>query len=116
MFESFSGSYYLGKFYVEPTNRDLPAIQQDDHERMNAQLYGDDGVIRVDAPLVMKIDTGHLPVLGDTSVPTGTLSVPQSINDGDLPAERNVLVAKSDRARELLQYAGYRFGDDAAVT
>ena len=116
MFESFSDGYYFGKLYLEPADRELPAIQQDDHERMNAQLYGDDGVIRVDAPLVMKIDTGHLPVVGDASVPTGTLSVPRSINNGDLPAERSVLVAKSDRARELLRYAGYRFGDDAAVT
>lgn len=115
MFGSFSTGYYLGRLYVEPSERDVPAIQRADHEAMNERLYGDDGLFRVDAPLVMKLDTGHIPVLGDEDVPSGTLAVPDSVTDDDLPAERDVLLAKPDRAAELLKYSGYRFGDDAAV-
>jgi hypothetical protein len=63
----------------------------------------------------MKLDQGHIPVLGDEEVPSGTLVVPETVDDGDLPAERDVLLAKSDRAAELLRYSGYRFGDDSAV-
>jgi hypothetical protein len=115
MFETFSKSYYLGRLYVEPSDRDVPAIRQADHEQVNERLYGDEGVFRVDAPLVMKLDTGHIPVLGDEDVPSGTLVVPDSVDDRDLPGERDVLLAKSERAAELLKYSGYRFGDDAAV-
>jgi hypothetical protein len=115
MFETFSKSYYLGRLYVEPSDRDVPAIRREDHERVNERLYGDSGVFRVDAPLVMKLDTGHIPVLGDDDVPEGTLAVPDDIDGRDLPAERDVLLAKSERAAELLKYSGYRFGDDGAV-
>ena len=115
MFESFSTGYYLGRLYVEPADRDVPAIQRADHERVNERLYGDEGLFRTDAPLVMKLDSGHIPVLGDDDVPSGTLVVPGSVTDDDLPAERDVLLAKSDRAAELLKYSGYRFGDDSAV-
>lgn len=115
MFEAFSTSYYLGQLYVEPSDRDVPAIQRADHERVNERLYGDEGVFRVDAPLVMKLDSGHIPVLGDDEVPSGTLAVPETVTDDDLPAERDVLLAKADRAAELLRYSGYRFGDDEAV-
>ena len=115
MFETFSTGYYLGRLYVEPSDRDVPAIRRADHERVNERLYGDDGVFRVDAPLVMKLDTGHIPVLGDEDVPSGTLAVPAAVDDRDLPGERDVLLAKSDRAAELLKYSGYRFGDDGAV-
>ena len=115
MFETFSTSYYLGRLYVEPSDRDVPAIQRADHERVNEHLYGDEGLFRTDAPLVMKLDNGHIPVLGDDEVPSGTLVVPESTTGDDLPAERDVLLAKSDRAAELLRYSGYRFGDDNAV-
>ncbi|MGQ4555256.1 DUF5802 family protein [Halobellus sp. GM3] len=115
MFETFSASYYLGKLYVEPSDRDVPAIQRADHEQVNERLYGDDGVFRVDAPLVMKLDSGHIPVLGDEAVPSGTLAIPEAASDDDLPAERDVLLATADRAAELLRYSGYRFGDDEAV-
>jgi hypothetical protein len=115
MFETFSKGYYLGRLYVEPADRDVPAIRRADHERVNERLYGDDGVFRVDAPLVMKLDTGHIPVLGDDDVPEGTLVVPETVDAEDLPGERDVLLAKSERAAELLKYSGYRFGDDGAV-
>jgi hypothetical protein len=115
MFEAFSASYYLGQLYVEPSDRDVPAIQRADHERVNERLYGDEGVFRVDAPLVMKVDNGHIPVLGDDEIPSGTLAIPADASEGDLPAERDVLLATADRAAELLRYSGYRFGDDEAV-
>ena len=115
MFGPFSTSYYLGRLYVEPSDRDIPAIQRTEHEQVNEQLYGDDGLFRVDAPLVMKLDSGHIPVLGDEEVPSGTLAVPDSVTDDRLPGERDVLLAKPDRAAELLRYSGYRFGDDEAV-
>jgi hypothetical protein len=115
MFEPFSTGYYLGRLYVEPSDRDVPAIQRSDHERVNERLYGDEGLFRVDAPLVMKLDTGHIPVVGDEEIPEGTLAVPDTVGSRDLPGERDVLLAKSERAAELLKYSGYRFGDDNAV-
>lgn len=108
MFERFSSGYYVGKLYVEPHDGDRAVIQQADHERVNEQLYATgDGVERVDAPLVMKLDEGHLPVGGDEDVPTGTLAVPQAIADDQLPSARSVLLADADRAAELLRYEGW---------
>jgi hypothetical protein len=115
MFEQFSSEYYLGRLYVEPYDGEVAAIHRTDHERMNEKLYADEGVSRLDAPLVMKLETAHIPVLGDEGVPSGTLAVPGSFADADLPDDREVLLAKRDRAAELLRYSGYRFGDDDAV-
>ncbi|WP_224448868.1 DUF5802 family protein [Haloprofundus salilacus] len=108
MFERFSSGYYLGKLYVEPHDCDRPTIHRADHERMNEQLYlTGDGVERLDAPLVMKLDTTHFPVLGDDDVPTGTLALPESMATDDLPDSCEVFLATADRASELLRYAGY---------
>ncbi|WP_101294999.1 DUF5802 family protein [Halegenticoccus soli] len=110
MFEQFSSGYYLGEMYVEPRDGDrgFGAIQRADHERMNEQLYATgEGVERLDAPLVMKLDGLHFPVLGDDDVPTGTLTVPWELTDDSLPVRREVFLAKADRADELLRYAGY---------
>lgn len=109
MFERFSSSYYVGRLYVEPHDGDRAVIQQADHERVNEQLYASgDGVERLDAPLVMKLDEGHLPVAGDEDVPTGTLAVPRGVADDRLPTARSVLLADADRARELLRYEGWQ--------
>ncbi|MFB6236677.1 MAG: DUF5802 family protein [Halopenitus sp.] len=109
MFERFSSSYYVGKLYVEPHDGDRAVIQQADHERVNEQLYASgDGVERLDAPLVMKLDEGHLPVAGDEDVPTGTLAVPRDVADDRLPTARSVLLADADRAQELLRYEGWQ--------
>ncbi|WP_129113020.1 DUF5802 family protein [Halegenticoccus tardaugens] len=110
MFERFSSGYYLGEMYVEPTEDDRPVavIQRADHERVNEQLYTTgEGVERLDAPLVMKLDRRHFPVLGDDDVPTGTLAVPGDLADESLPDRREVFLAKAERANELLRYAGY---------
>jgi hypothetical protein len=108
MFEQFSSGYYLGRLFVEPHDGDRAVIHRADHERVNRELYATgDGVERVDLPLVMKLDGTHFPVLGDETVPTGTLALPPELAESDLPDRREVLLAKADRADELLRYAGY---------
>ncbi|MFB6108179.1 MAG: DUF5802 family protein [Haloplanus sp.] len=112
MFEEFSSGYYLGRLYVEPREGDRAVIQQADHERVNGSLYADGrGVERLDAPLVMKLDGRHFPVHAAEDVPSGTLGLPPSVADSGLPDRREVLLAKPDRAEELLRYAGYAPGD-----
>ncbi|GAB6879683.1 DUF5802 family protein [Halorubrum gandharaense] len=108
MFERFSSGYYLGELYVEPHDGDRAVIQRADHERVNEQLYADgEGLERLDAPLVMKVDAGHIPVGGDEGVPSGTLAVPRALADDSLPATRNVLLADADRAETLLRFEGW---------
>ena len=111
MFEQFSSGYYLGRLYVEPYDGETAVIHSEDHERVNRHLYTEGtGVERVDAPLVMKLDGTHFPVLGDEEVPAGTLAVPDAVaaEHRTLPDRREVFLAKADRAAELLRYAGYR--------
>ncbi|MFB6101934.1 MAG: DUF5802 family protein [Haloplanus sp.] len=108
MFEEFSAGYYLGRLYVQPHDGEHAVIQQADHERMNERLYATgEGIERLDAPLVMKLDGRHFPVLGGEGVPSGTLGLPPSVTEADLPERREVFLAKPDRAAELLRYAGY---------
>ncbi len=109
MFEQFSGGYYLGELYVEPHDGDRAVIQQTDHEVMNKQLYATDkGLERLDAPLVMKLDTAHFPVLGDEAIPSGTLAVPAQLLEDSGTSLREVFLAKGERAMELLRYAGWQ--------
>ncbi|WP_435068958.1 DUF5802 family protein [Haloplanus sp. C73] len=116
MFEEFSSGYYLGRLYVEPHDGDHAVIQQTDHERMNRRLYTDgEGVERLDAPLVMKLDGRHFPVVGREGVPSGTLALPPSVTDTTLPDRCEVFLAKPDRAAELLRYVGYEQGHAEAV-
>jgi hypothetical protein len=108
MFEAFSSGYYLGRLYVEPHDGECAVIGRTDHERMNRRLYASgEGVERLDAPLVMKLDGRHFPVLGREGVPSGTLGLPPGVVDADIPDRREVFLAKADRAAELLRYAGY---------
>ena len=109
MFEQFSGGYYLGKLYVEPHDGEQAVIHRDDHEAVNEQLYtGGDGIERLDAPLVMKVDNTYFPVHGDEGVPSGTLAVPAELLDEASPSQREVLLAKANRAMELLRYSGWK--------
>ena len=109
MFEQFSGGYYLGKLYVEPHDGEQAVIHRDDHEAVNEQLYADgEGIERLDAPLVMKVDNTHFPVHGDEGVPSGTLAVPAELLDEASPSQREVLLAKANRAMELLRYSGWQ--------
>lgn len=109
MFEPFSDGYYLGELYVEPHDGERAVIQQADHEAVNKQLYADDeGVERLDAPLVMKLDTAHFPVTGDEGIPSGTLVVPSELLDNHRACCREVFLADRERAMEMLRYSGWQ--------
>ncbi|MFC4550744.1 MULTISPECIES: DUF5802 family protein [Halorussus] len=109
MFEEFSSGYYLGRLYVEPSGEEQAVMRRDQHEYINEQLYATgEGVERLDAPLVMKVGRRHVAVQGADGVPEGTLALPESvIEDSDIrnpPALKEVLLAKADRAAQLLRY------------
>lgn len=111
MFEEFSSGYYFGRLYVEPFDGDRAVMQRDQHERVNEQLYASgEGVERLDAPLVFKLDECHFPVHGESGVPEDTLALPsQILSDTRIrnpPTLREVLLAKADRAQQLLQLTG----------
>ena len=118
MFEEFSRGYYLGRLYVEPYEGDQAVMQAVQHERVNAQVYATgEGLERLDHPLVMKLEDTHLAVHAAEDVPADTLEVPEALVDGsgltDLPALREVLLAKADRAAQLAEWFG--LGDDDAA-
>jgi hypothetical protein len=120
MFEEFSSSYYLGRLYVEPYGGDRPAMHREQHEEVNEQLYTTgEGVERTDAPLVMKLSDCHFPVHGEPDVPADTLALPESLLSAtgvsDPPTLREVLLAKADRAVQLLEwFTPYELNDDRA--
>jgi hypothetical protein len=111
MFERFSAGYYLGRLYVEPREGE-PAMCRTQHEQVNEQLYADGkGIERLDRPLVMKVDESHLAVTGDETVPENTLTVPPAVLSEtrvrNPPTLKEVLLAKADRAAQLLELAGF---------
>lgn len=101
MFEQFSSGYYLGRLYIEPHEGREAVMQRAQHERVNDQLYDE-----YDGPLVMKVGPTHLPVHGAEGVPGRTLALPESAlaaaGVDNPPALREVLLAKADRAGQLL--------------
>lgn len=110
MFEPFSSGYYLGRLYVEPYDGDRAVLQRAQHDRVNEQLYTTETGVEVrDAPLVMKLGRCHFPVHGAEDVPENTLGLPRSLLDGcrvrNPPALKEVLLAKADRASQLLGFA-----------
>lgn len=109
MFEQFSRGYYLGRMYVTPRDGERAAMCRRQHERVNEQLYADgEGVERTDLPLVMKVGTSHFPVHGEAGVPADTIAVPDDLLEGirNPPDLREVLLAKADRAAQLLALTG----------
>ena len=111
MFEEFSSGYYLGRLYVEPYDGDRAMMSRDQHEQVNEQLYATgEGVERLDAPLVMKVDERHVAVHGQDGLPGDTLVLPAELLEDSRvrnpPALKEVLLAKSHRARQLLALAG----------
>lgn len=107
MFETFSRSYYVGQLYVEPHDGEHAAMHREQHEQLNEELYASGtGVERLDNPLVMKVDRNHFAVHGDDAVPENTLAIPRSRVESrytdPLPTTREVLLAKADRAAQLL--------------
>jgi len=113
MFEQFSRGYYLGRLYVEPSSDETATMCQRQHEYVNEQLYADGtGIERLDRPLVMKVGSTHLTVHGEEGVPADTLSIPEGMLDDatarNLPTLQEVLLAKADRASQLLELAAGR--------
>jgi len=111
MFEEFSSGYYLGRLYVQPTDGGSAVIDRDQHEHVNRELYAaGEGVERLDAPLVMKVHERHVPVHGEDGVPKDTLLLPETVLDAtrveNPPTLTEVLLAKADRARQLLRITG----------
>jgi hypothetical protein len=109
MFEAFSRGYYLGRLYITPHSGDRPVMQANQHERVNRQVYASgDGIERLDYPLVMKLDELHFAVHGAEAVPADTLGLPTELLDDARidrpPALREVLLAKADRAAQLLDW------------
>lgn len=107
MFETFSRSYYVGRLFVEPHDEEHAAMRRDQHELVNEQLYATgDGVERLDNPLVMKVDQQHFAVHGEDGLPENTLVLPRSRlperHVDSLPAPREVLLAKAEKAGQLL--------------
>lgn len=116
MFAEFSRGYYLGRLYVAPHEGDRAVMQRELHERVNEQLYADDeGLARLDAPLVMKLDTRHIAVHGAPDVRGDTLEIPESVlEDVDVenpPTLQEILLAKADRAKQLLELSGQVSGE-----
>jgi hypothetical protein len=111
MFEVFSRSYYLGRLYVTPTDGDRALMHSEQHERINEEVYTTgEGLERTDTPLVMKLESRHFPVHGAADVPTNTLALPEPMLDGtevrNPPSLREVFLARRERARQLLAFAG----------
>jgi hypothetical protein len=102
MFEPFSSGYYLGRLYVEPYEGDRAVMHRVEHEQVNEQFYDRQG----EGPLVMKIGSAHVPVHGAEDVPGRTVGLPASVLDAtgvdNPPTLREVLLAKADRAAQLL--------------
>jgi UDP-N-acetylglucosamine enolpyruvyl transferase len=114
MFERFSSGYYLGRLYVEPHENERSVMHRDLHERVHDQLYDD---AEESAPLVMKIGSAHVPVHGADGVPGRTVALPRSvlaaIGVENPPALSEVLLAKADRASQLLDIGSVGAGDPA---
>lgn len=110
MFEKFSAGYYVGRLYIEPHEGEHAVMDRDQHVAANEQVYATgDGVERVDHPLVMKVDESHFPVFAADDVPSDTLGLPDVVLEATRvdtpPTLREVLVAKAERAAQLLEWA-----------
>lgn len=109
MFEAYSAGYYLGHFFVEPHRADYALMELDRHQDANTQVYAaDEGINRLDNPLVVKLDNQHLPVLGAPGIPHDTLAVPEVVLEtsqiDDPPTLKDILIAKAEWASQLLAW------------
>lgn len=105
MVEAFSAGYYLLRLYVEPHEGGGAVMNSTAHSDLVEAVYPDRGEDDPQ-PLVVKLDESHLPVLPAESVPSGTLAVPESTmvetRITSPPALREVMLAKADRASQLI--------------
>lgn len=109
MFEEFSAGYYLGQITVAPHDGEHAVMDRERHEEANARVYTEgEGVERLDLPLVMKVDACHFPVFADTGVAPDTLALPDAVlaatEVDDPPTLKEVLVAKAERAAQLVEW------------
>ena len=109
MFEEFSAGYYVGRLYIEPYDGDHAVMDRGQHEEANEQIYSSgDGIERLDYPLVMKVDEHHFPVFAADDLPADTVGLPERVHEAtrvDSPTLTEVLVAKAERAAQLLEWA-----------
>ena len=114
MFERFSSGYYLGRLYVEPHGDGRAVMQREQYERVAEQLYDAENDPE---PLVMKVGPAHVPVRGADGVPGRTLALPEDILPAtgveNPPALSEVLLAKADRAAQLLEFGSVADGEPA---
>ena len=121
MFEEFSTAYYIGHLYVEPVDGEHAVMEREQHEEANEQVYTTgEGIERMDNPLVVKLDGSYFPVFSAEDVPTDTLAVPDEVLEAtrvdDPPTLEQVLVAKAERAGQLLEwFTSYRVGTSDIV-
>lgn len=109
MFEAFSAGYYIGRFYIEPYDGAHAVMDRDQHEAANEQVYTTGETIeRLDHPLVMKVDESHLPIFAADDIPMNTLGLPDAALEAaridQPPTPKEVLVAKAERAAQLLEW------------
>lgn len=104
-FEEFSDGYYLGQFIVVPGEVDLPTINDIVHENLQYRLY--DGA---EKPIVMKMGHRHFTVSKSADVATDemTCSLPflETLDFKNPPTQHEVLLAKADRAEQIIQMMG----------
>lgn len=107
MFELFSRGYYLGRLYVRPSADERATLCRAQYERVHRSLYEDRDAD--DRPLVMKLDTTHLPVRPADGTPANTLAVPEGVLEAtsvrNPPTLEEVFLATADRAEQLLSLA-----------
>lgn len=120
MFEEFSRGYYLGRLYVEPGESETTLMCRDQHDHISQQLYEEDGATGPsERPLVVKLGSCHLAVHPEEGVPADTLSVPGDVlaetRVYNPPALREVLLAKAERAAQLLRLTGATPATDERV-
>lgn len=109
LFEEFSTAYFIGQLYVEAHDGDHAVLDREQHEAANEQIYAtDEPIERLDHPLVMKLDELHFPVFATEAVPVDTLALPddylKTSGIDNPPTLREVLVAKAERAADLLAW------------
>lgn len=109
MFEEFSAGYYVGRLYIEPYDGEHAVMDRNQHEEANEQIYASgEGIERVDHPLVMKVNEHHVPVFAADDVPADTVGLPEQVHEATRvdspPTLKEVLVAKAERAAQLLEW------------
>ncbi|WP_435196401.1 DUF5802 family protein [Natronomonas sp. EA1] len=110
MLEEFSDGYYVGRFYVEPYDGAHVVMDHEQHVEANERVYATGAdVERLDHPLVVKVDQRHFPVFAADDIGMDTLGLPEPVLESTRvdapPTLKTVLVAKAERAAQLLEWA-----------